>query len=197
MDQKEKEREYQKEYRKKNAEKIKTNAREYHKNNAEKANTAKRSWWAANREAVNATARAWKAANREKVEEYNKRYCAKTRQLRQDIFRHLGGKCVRCGFSDQRALQIDHVKDNGAQHRREYPAEATRYKNILENIDSGEYQLLCANCNWIKQYERDEENGREKLEGICASRVEIRTNRKGGKENTTGARRYPYVGEVD
>ena len=195
MDQKEQE--YQKEYRKKNAEKIKNNAREHHKKNAEKANAAKRSWWAANREAANATARVWKAANREKVEEYNKRYCAKTRQLRQDIFRRLGDKCIRCGFSDHRALQIDHVKNNGAQHRREYPAEPTRYKNIWENIDSGEYQLLCANCNWIKRYEWHEESGGEKLGSICASRVEIRTNRKGEKENTTGARSYPYVGEVD
>lgn len=68
----------------------------------------------------------------------------------------LGGKCVRCGFEDSRALQIDHVNGGGAE---EVKATTGNYQvMILRSILSGskKYQLLCANCNWIKRVERNE-----------------------------------------
>ena len=40
----------------------------------------------------------------------HKRYRARVRAKALD---HLGNVCVRCGFSDPRALQIDHVNGNG------------------------------------------------------------------------------------
>jgi hypothetical protein len=69
----------------------------------------------------------------------------------------LGGKCVRCGFKDRRALQIDHVNGNGAAERKQYGMRALEF--IYERRFAGEtadYQLLCANCNWIKRSERNE-----------------------------------------
>ncbi len=67
----------------------------------------------------------------------------------------LGGKCVRCSFDDIRALQIDHVNGGGRQEEKLFKNTYQRDKYILEHVDSGHYQVLCANCNWIK---RDEEN---------------------------------------
>jgi hypothetical protein len=68
----------------------------------------------------------------------------------------LGGKCVRCGFSDIRALQIDHKKNNGCYERKELNQDRL-YKRVYELAISGkadtEYQVLCANCNWTKRYE--------------------------------------------
>src|SRR5574341_1902236 len=76
-------------------------------------------------------------------------------KLRKDAILKLGGVCQRCGFSDHRALQIDHIRGNGAVERR----AMTNYK-IYQKIVAGEsqhnYQLLCANCNWIKRYEKQE-----------------------------------------
>ena len=34
----------------------------------------------------------------------------KHQTLRKKIFDSLGGVCIRCGFSDERALQVDHVE---------------------------------------------------------------------------------------
>jgi len=69
----------------------------------------------------------------------------------------LGGKCSHCGFNDSRALQIDHVHGNGADDRREF-GEAFYTKNFLKRVMAapGMYQVLCANCNWIKRAERGE-----------------------------------------
>ena len=124
--------EYHREYRKKNRKKIKAYQQKYRTTNKEKS----KEYYIAN-----------KASTLSK--DRNNR-----RQYRKDLIQALGGKCVRCGFSDERALQVDHVQNNGAQHRREKASSTgTYYRDILKNIDSGKYQLLCANCNWIKQHE--------------------------------------------
>ena len=69
----------------------------------------------------------------------------------------LGGKCSHCDFNDSRALQIDHVNGNGADDRREF-GEAMYTKNFLKRVlaSPGKYQVLCANCNWIKRAEQGE-----------------------------------------
>ena len=76
--------------------------------------------------------------------------------LRQQAMKFLGNKCVRCGFEDIRALQIDHTKGNGAQERKELGKHAI--VEICKRILRGEpgYQLLCANCNMIKVHENHE-----------------------------------------
>lgn len=81
--------------------------------------------------------------------EYNRRW-------RRAAVAALGGKCQRCGFDDARALQIDHVGGDGAARRRagERTGVAGYYKKVIADR-TGAYQLLCANCNWIKR----EENG--------------------------------------
>ena len=76
------------------------------------------------------------------------------RALRLQVIAHLGGCCVRCGFADWRALQVDHVLGGGLRARREGNVYWI-YSDVLKD-KTGKYQLLCANCNWIKRYENDE-----------------------------------------
>jgi hypothetical protein len=73
----------------------------------------------------------------------------------------LGGKCVRCGFSDARALQIDHVNGGGAKEDRGRNGGSRGlilYYRVLRDT-GGTFQLLCANCNWIKRSESRQEAG--------------------------------------
>jgi hypothetical protein len=86
------------------------------------------------------------------------------RRIRQEITELLGGKCsnpncaVSGGMKDPRALQIDHVNGDGAKLRRGLNGLQSMYRQMLRDIKAGSkaYQLLCANCNWIKKFERDE-----------------------------------------
>jgi len=72
-------------------------------------------------------------------------------RLRDAAFVLLGNCCVRCGFCDRRALQFDHINGNGHQlHPRR---NAQFFREVLREPEK--FQLLCANCNWIK---RDEQN---------------------------------------
>lgn len=79
------------------------------------------------------------------------------RKRRLDIISYLGGKCVKCGFSDWRALQIDHVNGGGSKERvATCGANMAGYYKRIKEDKTGRYQLLCANCNWIKKYENNE-----------------------------------------
>lgn len=79
--------------------------------------------------------------------------------LRGAVLKKLGDKCVKCGFTDVRALQIDHVYGGGVREWRN-SGYYTVYNKVLEDTE-GRYQLLCANCNWIKRYENNEVRGRK------------------------------------
>jgi len=82
-------------------------------------------------------------------------------KYRQDVLGILGLRCITCGFDDIRALQIDHVKGTGASERNRRNGEiGNPYKLILKKIIDGseDYQVLCANCNWIKRSENGEGN---------------------------------------
>ena len=81
---------------------------------------------------------------------------------REEAIFLLGGKCVRCGFSDMRALCIDHINGSGRKARRSI-GNSRYYETILNQIKDGshDYQCLCVNCNVIKARER-KEYGRQK-----------------------------------
>ena len=76
------------------------------------------------------------------------------RKLKREVYEKLGNKCKTCGFTDQRALQVDHINGGGHKERKK---SGTR-KVLLEALsDNGnKYQLLCANHNWIKRCENNE-----------------------------------------
>jgi hypothetical protein len=79
--------------------------------------------------------------------------------LRNSLLALLGNKCVRCGFSDPRALQIDHVRGGGIKEIKLIGHSRIKYlKFLIAQITSGsnDYQLLCANCNWIKRTKNNE-----------------------------------------
>jgi hypothetical protein len=95
-----------------------------------------------------------------------KRMKAYVRSIRQRAIAHFGGRCLRCGFADARALQLDHVNGGGSKEIGPGYWKVGYVTYHLRAIadTTGKYQLLCANCNWIKRYERGEH--REKKEGV-------------------------------
>jgi len=71
-------------------------------------------------------------------------------------------RCIHCGFSDIRALSIDHINGNGAEERRTR-VRSSLGRNVYEwlkrqNYPEG-YQTLCMNCQWIKRSENKEYGG--------------------------------------
>jgi len=104
----------------------------------------------------------WYFKNRQsrlkKMSEYHKKIYDRARS---DVFKILGNSCSRCGFDDKRALQIDHVNGDGAKEKRNFNNNAlSLLKRVVDKPK--EYQILCANCNWIKRHENNEGGGHSK-----------------------------------
>jgi len=66
--------------------------------------------------------------------------------------------CFRCGFSDIRALQIDHINGGGTKELDTISSGGlyARILNLSEVEIRNAYQILCANCNMIKKEENRE-----------------------------------------
>lgn len=90
---------------------------------------------------------------------YNKKIRKKTKN---ECLKYISGGvvcCARCGFTDIRALQIDHIHGGGSKENKKFHTTYDFHKYILslsENVVKNKYQILCANCNWIKVYENKE-----------------------------------------
>jgi hypothetical protein len=76
------------------------------------------------------------------------------KQIRQLVLEKHRNVCNRCGFSDIRALQVDHVFGGGSKEVRELGSMAMYVKALADK--EGQYQVLCANCNTIKYVEMEQ-----------------------------------------
>jgi len=148
----EKRREYSRQYYQTHKEKKIEYSRQYYQTHKEKC-----------RERHNEYGQKYRQIHGEKLSEYARK---RLEQVRWKIINLLGNKCVKCGFPDLRALQIDHVHGGGRREWREFNGCMKYFRHILEKIKDGskDYQLLCANCNLIKKYENHEV--RRKHEGV-------------------------------
>jgi 5-methylcytosine-specific restriction endonuclease McrA len=78
---------------------------------------------------------------------------ARRMRIRQKIqaIRDYGDKCAYCGEDRFELLTVDHVRDNGAEHRRNTNTKKSCWHILCKEYDPEEYQILCMNCNMAKE----------------------------------------------
>lgn len=111
-------------------------------------------WKHQTREEKTAYMREWGKRNRDKQYSYQR---TARKKLREQVANLLGRQCIGCGFDDERALQIDHKDGGGNAHFSTFKKKGGReafLKAVL--AEPGKFQILCANCNWIKRHEKKE-----------------------------------------
>lgn len=104
----------------------------------------------------------WQKTERGKILRYNN-HLRNNKKLRVEVITKLGGKCANPYNIDHSAfeqeqdyihcLQVDHINGGGQKERKETSLHKI-YHKILEH--SEDYQLLCANCNWLKRWKKKE-----------------------------------------
>ena len=134
-----------------------------------------RRYYQEHREVIKARTRKYRLDNLEKTRAYSRIYSKqyhiknadrrskyskeRWQRLRRELLNDLGGeKCVKCGISDWRVLQIDHINGGGRQEALTNP----KFKSLVAygkhiRKDLSRYQVLCANCNCIKRVENNEQ----------------------------------------
>jgi len=142
---------------------IKKRTKDWRKRNPEKVKEIRKRYREKHKDQINASHRNWRKRNPEKVKAFPSNNPEKQRKyrarLKEKIFKLLGGECSNpfnlphpdwC--NDWRCLQIDHINGNGKKEIGSFQSYGGYQRFVLEQIMNGskDYQLLCANCNWIK-----------------------------------------------
>lgn len=112
-----------------------------------------REWYANNREHSLECKRKWKQNNPDYNLQQAKNSADRRRARRLQAIEALGGKCLVCGFDDERALQFDHIipvrrREAGTRNHGGC-LQSFEFKAIIEG-EEHQIQLLCANCHAIK-----------------------------------------------
>jgi hypothetical protein len=79
------------------------------------------------------------------------------RYVRAQAILALGGKCVICGVSDLRVLDINHINGKDCPQKKEGKTVDLKYQEhlrILDGEDMPHIEVRCCNCNRIHEYER-------------------------------------------
>lgn len=120
--------------------------------------------------------RNWIANNRERYNEAKAEYRFKLKVAAIHHYSNGAMSCARCGFdADLDALCLDHINDDGAAHRKQLNignrstvSGTTIYERLKAIGWMDGLQVLCANCNMVKELRR--KRGRTATEMLEATK---------------------------
>lgn len=91
----------------------------------------------------------WYYRNRESQIAKKKEYRSGVRAKVLDLY---GGECKCCGEQTPEFLSVDHVQNDGAEHRKTVGSGYALYLLLAKSPISDRFQLLCHNCNLAKGF---------------------------------------------
>ena len=88
------------------------------------------------------------------------------RKLKAAAYAAYGGfRCACCGETEEAFLSLDHINNDGANHRRNVDRRKI-YKWLAQEGYPPGFQVLCMNCNF----------GKARNGGICPHQLARRSN---------------------
>jgi hypothetical protein len=105
-------------------------------------------WIRQNRAKINAATTKWRAKRREHINAYNREW---NLRRRKEVLDHYGSKCACCGESCYEFLTIDHINNDGKEHRK-LIGQQHLYHWLRKNGYPDGFQILCWNCNSAKHH---------------------------------------------
>jgi len=103
------------------------------------------------------------AARAKKPEYYKERQKQYQKRVKLEALNAYGGPfCACCGESNVFFLTLDHINNDGAEHRKTMPAGSSTYRWLKNNGYPAGLRVLCYNCNC----------GRHANGGVCPHELE-------------------------
>jgi len=150
-----------KKYQANNKETILARRRAHYLANADKMRARGKLFYQNNRAKRRAVADKWLANNKERFKEIQAKSRYKTmRELKGKVYSKLGGKCATCGESRPPVLSVDHINGGGNMHRKSLRRDRRKYYKDILSDESGRFQILCMNCQWMKRHVNGEHSKR-------------------------------------
>ena len=75
-------------------------------------------------------------------------------KLKIEFLEAFNWQCSCCGESDPRFLTLDHIENDGNEHRQNYNEQQIMYQAKKAGWPKDRYQCLCFNCNCGKSVNR-------------------------------------------
>ncbi len=73
-------------------------------------------------------------------------------KIRDQVYAAYGGYiCACCGETERAFLSVDHINNDGAEHRRKLKYSCQFYGWLVRNKFPKGFQILCMNCQWGKR----------------------------------------------
>jgi 5'(3')-deoxyribonucleotidase len=101
-------------------------------------------------------------------EEIKARLRNKHKKYKQKFLDLYGGECVNCAESNPNLLTIDHILNDGKQHRQEMGNTRSVLKDAIDNYNPGRFRILCYNCNCYRGRFNELPYEDEKILGILS-----------------------------
>ncbi len=137
-----------KEYREKHKEKLRQKSKKYYIENIEKMTKYNREYFKSKE--GKQKSKKYYQENKKKMKNRSMEY---NRNLKKEIIKEYGGKCTCCGEDTPEFLSIDHINNNGKEHREKIGSGNSLYRWLRKlNYPKNNYQLLCFNCNMAKGF---------------------------------------------
>lgn len=139
-----------------------TYMKDYRDRNRDKYNAYQRQWRKPRQAALNEK---WRAKRKSMIEKmspselaaFRKAECEaatfQNAKLKERVFEAYGGwRCACCGETEKLFLTIDHIHNDGAQHRKSLGHGSMRtYRWLRQRKFPPGFQVLCMNCNFGKR----------------------------------------------
>lgn len=134
--------------------KDKERQREYYRQYAEKHPEWKlkyaANWRKKHPEEAKISVEKWRQRNPEKMKTYRHNQVIRRKQK---VFFHYGNgkvQCACCGETTFEFLTVHHLNGGGSKHRREIGCQGGDriYRWLVQNNFPDGFQVLCMNCNW-------------------------------------------------
>lgn len=84
--------------------------------------------------------------------------------VRDAVYKAYGGyKCACCGETERAFLSIDHIHNDGAEHKRRFKLQTGEqlYRWLIRHNFPPGFQILCMNCQW----------GKRNNNGVCPHQI--------------------------
>ncbi len=138
---------YREEHKEEISEYNKEYSKMYYQENKEQMSQQKKEHYQENKEEILQRCKDYHIENRETILSQQSR---KRKQIRLQVLSHYSPelKCKCCGENHYEFLTIDHINNDGAEHRKEIGGNL--YEWLISNNFPEGFQVLCYNCNMCK-----------------------------------------------
>jgi len=123
-------------------------SKQWHTTNSDRSRASRIAYYYADKERAKKRHDVYRENNRDKCNETARKY---NKSLRELVLKEYGNKCNCCGEAYAEFLTVDHINNDGAEHRKNLGSKSMLYKWLKKNnFPKDNFQLLCMNCNFSK-----------------------------------------------